>query len=361
MATIVADRIKETSTSTGTGNFTLAGAATGFRAFSAKCAVGDQFYYTIQAVNDIGAPSGDWEVGLGTYSATNTLTRTQVIESTNAGAAVNFAAGSKEVFITLPAKFGASVREKLTADRTYYVATTGNDNNTGLSAGSPFLTIQRAIDVACSLDQAAGIITIQLADGTYTTGATIKPRSGIGSGSPTSLVIQGNNASPANVVISTTSANCFSGSGARAAIRDLKLQTTTSGSGLAAGWGSYLVFSNLVFGACADNHIYIAHCSKIEVQGNYQITGGAKYHVAVQYTSDFACHNRTITITNTPAFSQHFCLAQFNSFCVVEGTTYNGSATGVYYLASHAGIIVRNGTSLPGNASGTTSSGGGYY
>lgn len=98
MALVVKDRVKETSTSIGTGNFTLAGAVAGFQAFSAALANGDTTYY---AITDAG--TGDFEVGLGTYSA-GVLTRTTILESTNAGAAVSFQAGEKEVFITYPAE-----------------------------------------------------------------------------------------------------------------------------------------------------------------------------------------------------------------------------------------------------------------
>ena len=99
MALIVEDRIAETSTSTGTGDFTLAGSITGFRAFSAVCATSDTLYYLIEAIDANGVPTGEWETGLGTYSAANTLTRTTVSRSSNANAAVSFAAGTKRVSI----------------------------------------------------------------------------------------------------------------------------------------------------------------------------------------------------------------------------------------------------------------------
>lgn len=100
MALIASDRVLESATTTGTGDFTLAGATTGYRAFSAVCSTNDTFYYCIEAVDGNGNPSGAWEVGLGTYSGANTLTRTTPQASTNGGAAVNFGAGTKRVFIT---------------------------------------------------------------------------------------------------------------------------------------------------------------------------------------------------------------------------------------------------------------------
>lgn len=93
----VFDRVKETSTTTGTGDFTLAGAPTGFQTFSNVLSVGEQTFYTIED------DAGDFEVGLGTYSAANTLTRDNVYSSSNSNALVNFGAGDKRVFITYPA------------------------------------------------------------------------------------------------------------------------------------------------------------------------------------------------------------------------------------------------------------------
>lgn len=103
MAYIVADRVLETSTTTGTGAFALAGAISGFRAFSTVCAVSDTLPYYIEAVDVGGTPTGDWEVGIGTYSGANTLTRTMVTGSSNAGSAVNFTAGTKRVGLGIPA------------------------------------------------------------------------------------------------------------------------------------------------------------------------------------------------------------------------------------------------------------------
>lgn len=100
MALIVKDRVKETTTTTGTGSVTLAGASAGFQSFSVV-GNGNTTYYTI-------TDGTNWEVGLGTYSTTGpTLSRDTVYESSNAGAKVNWGAGSKDVFVTLPAEGGA--------------------------------------------------------------------------------------------------------------------------------------------------------------------------------------------------------------------------------------------------------------
>ncbi len=96
MALIKADRVKESSTSAGASTFLLNGAFTGFRSFSSVCSVGDTFYYVIDS--DSGS---EWETGLGTYSAVNTLTRTTVYSSSNGGSIVTFSAGTKNVYISL--------------------------------------------------------------------------------------------------------------------------------------------------------------------------------------------------------------------------------------------------------------------
>lgn len=96
MALVLADRVKETTTTTGTGAISLAGASLNYQAFSAVLSDTDTTYYAI-----IDSVNSDWEVGLGTYaSAGNTLTRTTVYASSNSGSAVNLSAGTKDVFIT---------------------------------------------------------------------------------------------------------------------------------------------------------------------------------------------------------------------------------------------------------------------
>jgi hypothetical protein len=97
MALIVKDRVQETTTTTGTGTVTLAGAVTGFQSFSV-IGNANTTYYAIAA-------GSEFEVGIGTYTLSGTtLSRTTVLESSNAGALVNFSAGTKSVFCTYPAE-----------------------------------------------------------------------------------------------------------------------------------------------------------------------------------------------------------------------------------------------------------------
>lgn len=97
-----ADRVLETSTTTGTGDFTLAGAVTGYRTFNAAIGTNVTTDYAIVAVDGSGVPTGEWEVGEGYLSASTTLVRALLISSST-GSAVSFAAGTKRVFITISA------------------------------------------------------------------------------------------------------------------------------------------------------------------------------------------------------------------------------------------------------------------
>ena len=101
MALVINDRVKETSTTTGTGTLNLAGAETGYESFVAGIGTTNTTYYAIELNS-----AGEYEVGIGTVTdaTPDTLSRTTIISSSNSDAAVNFSAGTKNVFCTLPAK-----------------------------------------------------------------------------------------------------------------------------------------------------------------------------------------------------------------------------------------------------------------
>lgn len=100
MALVLKDRVKETTTTAGTGTITLAGAATGYQSFSAV-GNGNTTYYCIA-----GQGTSEWEVGIGTYTSSGTtLSRDTVLASSASGAKVTFSAGTKDVFVTYPALY----------------------------------------------------------------------------------------------------------------------------------------------------------------------------------------------------------------------------------------------------------------
>ena len=98
MAFVIADRVRETTTTTGTGTITLAGAVTNFETFTANLSNSDTTYYAI-----VDNTNGAFEVGLGTFTSSGTTLARSVIASSNSNNLVDFGAGTKDVFITIPA------------------------------------------------------------------------------------------------------------------------------------------------------------------------------------------------------------------------------------------------------------------
>jgi len=117
MALVVKDRVQETTTTTGTGTVTLAGAVTGFQSFSV-IGDGNTCYYAITSGND-------WEVGLGTYTASGTtLSRDTILESSNSGSAITLS-GTSNVFVTYPAEKSAHLDSTDTLYAPQIVASNG--------------------------------------------------------------------------------------------------------------------------------------------------------------------------------------------------------------------------------------------
>ena len=101
MALSVKDRVQELTTTVGTGSFILTGATPSYQDFNSAIGVGNTCYYA--AVHQ-DSSLDEWEVGVGTLSGATTLARTAILSSSNSGSPVNFSAGAKLVFVTLPAE-----------------------------------------------------------------------------------------------------------------------------------------------------------------------------------------------------------------------------------------------------------------
>jgi len=125
MALILKDRVKESSSSSGTGSVTLGGAFPGYQTFNASVATGSTVYYTIH--NLTAGSDTQWEVGVGTFTSPATLSRDTVFSSSSSGSKVNFTAGASglEVFITQPAGEAVYIN-----DATGRVEAFGNGANT---------------------------------------------------------------------------------------------------------------------------------------------------------------------------------------------------------------------------------------
>jgi hypothetical protein len=259
----------------------------------------------------------------------------------------------------------AGIREVLTANRTYYVRTDGNDANTGLvnSAGGAFLTIQKALDVAFGTIDLAGFnVTIQVADGTYT-GLNVARAPQVGFGK---ISVKGNAATPANVLISVAGGAADpafrADDGAILYVEDLKIQTT-SGDCLWAQRQASILFANLVFGPCAGWHIRAGDGGTATANGNFTVAGNAMACVRSGTGGVVRVQSRTVTLTGTPAFSGAFAQSLIGGMTVINGNTFSGAATGVRYDSQSNSVIFTGGggpTALPGDAAGTTATGGQY-
>lgn len=157
MAFVISDRIKETSTTTGTGTLTLAGAVTGFTTFAAV-GNGNTCTYAIIAVDANGVPTGEWETGIGTYTSSGTTLSRGVIKSSNSNNLVSFSAGTKHVICTDVAGYTTPLVIATTANRAIQVA-----DQTALSATAGNARGTGAVDLQTKRTNAA-----QVASGTYT-------------------------------------------------------------------------------------------------------------------------------------------------------------------------------------------------
>lgn len=352
-----------------TGDFVVSAAITGYQTpASAGAANGAVYSYRAQSTD-----LSQWEVGFGAYtSGTTTLARTTVVASST-GSKVNFSSPPAVYITALSADLWKAInaREVLTANRTYYVDTTnGNDSNSGLAAGSgnAFKTIQKAYDViVAKLDLGGFAVTIQLADGTYAppsgTNALLASKAWTGGGE---IVVQGNSTTPANVVISTTSADAALVTAplpGLLTLKDFKIQTATAGDSINLQAPGVLRFGNLNFGASAGTHLTTgAPGGKIVAISNYTISGGAALHIGISGQATVAIPV-AVTLTGTPNFSVRFVNAVGLAYLDCSAASFSGAATGVRYGVFINAVIFSNGgsaTFFPGNAAGVSGSGGIY-
>lgn len=306
-----------------------------------------------------GLPISTGVSGLGTGVATFLATPS----SANLAAAVTDETGTGTVV------FSSAIREKLSADRTYYVRTDGSNSNTGLAntSGGAFLTAQKAVDVACSLDLSIYAVTIQVDAGTYTSNVVLKSYLGAGP-----INITGDETTPANVLISISSGSgstgVFQALGVRGkyVVKGFKIESTVGSMyGFMLNGGSQVDFGAINFGAFNSSngyHINVDGSSSLTAVSDYSITAGCHRHIHVTRHGSVITSFRTVTLTGTPAFTYFAVAVEMGYFRAAA--TYSGSATGTYYfVASNAAIAGTggSGTYLPGNSAGVVSDASGVY
>jgi len=265
--------------------------------------------------------------------------------------------------------YGALVsdREILTADRTYYVATTGDDGNDGLTVGAAFLTLQKALDVvSTNIDSASFDVTIQLADGTYTCpagGFVVKGINGTGY-----LAVVGNETTPSNVILQTDASTVnvlmyVENLKTKVSLLGVKLVASANATGISlyiqSAWFS---FNNIDFGAATYAHINAGPESFVLARGilisdtvAYTISGDAPYHVLVIHGT--YGESGTVTLTDTPTFTCYLYVTTLGSAEILS-VTYTGSATGQRAYSTENSVINLFGATPPGDAATGTSYGG---
>jgi hypothetical protein len=240
----------------------------------------------------------------------------------------------------------AMTRERLTADRTYYVRADGSDANDGLAntAGRAFLTLQKAADVAELLDFNGHTVTIQVGAGTYSAGVSVTGPL-IGTISSSSLKFVGDTTTPSNVVISATTA-CFNvDASAHIDIAGFKV-TSTSNPPVQARLGTITISGNMDFGSASTgaSHIQAGYFGRVIITASaYTISGGAGRHWSIIQDGVISNFNAlTITLTGTPNFAVAFVqVAGAGVVSPLSGVliTFVGSATGKRYVIEESGNL----------------------
>jgi hypothetical protein len=256
-------------------------------------------------------------------------------------------------------------REVLAGPRTYYVRTDGSDSNTGLAntAGGAFLTPQKAIDVVSgTLDMGTYQVTIQIGNGTYTLSTFIECKPYIGSTVPRIL---GSTATPSNVVFtrSTTGVVFYS-----ATNNPWRLSGVTIGNTGAGSSDGIRMFGGILFGESLRFTAVTRYMINVDTGGIFSaetaitIAGNAAAFIVAGISGTVTMGGATVTMSGTPAFSSWTVLSSSGGV-VFAGNTWSGAATGTRYLANLNGVINVNAGGanwIPGNAAGSTATGGQY-
>jgi len=232
MALVLADRVQETTTTTGTGTVTLAGALTGYQSFAA-IGNGNTTYYTIA-----GQTTSEWEVGIGTYTSSGTtLSRDTILSSSNAGSAVNFSAGTKNVFVTYPSSRSVYANgTTLTATNSSIlpvgsggtgITTTPTNGQIPIGNGTNYTAATLTAGNGTSITNASGAITVTV------TGSTLNSQTGAyvlvaGDAGKTISITTGGVTIPNAVLAAGNIVTIYNNSGSS--------QTITQGTSLTLQW-----------------------------------------------------------------------------------------------------------------------------
>ncbi|WP_445215457.1 hypothetical protein ACKWRH_23545 [Bradyrhizobium sp. Pa8] len=249
-----------------------------------------------------------------------------------------------------------AMRELLTAGRTYFVASGGSDSNPGTSAGAPFATIQKAIDVcSATLDLGGQTVAVSVGAGTFA-GFVMKAMTGLAS--LQSFVINGQGAT--TIINTTIQSNLPLPTGT---LQNMQIATGVSAVGINGGMGSRFGLGvGISFGA----NVY--HCA---LSGGCTLYVPSPLTVNASATFAFYCSTGALlmaegsgnwSLNGTPNWGS-FIHAENGANVRINSVTFTGAATGGRFNATGNATIFTNGGGanyLPGNTAGVTSNGGQY-
>ena len=308
MAFLVADRVRETSTSVGTGVFSLGGAVIGYQAFSSAIGNGNTTYYTISnpGVNE-------WEVGIGTVGA-GTLTRTTVIASSTGTSAVSFTAGTKDVFVTYPAEAAVFADNAVTLTN----KTISGASNTLTNIGNSSLTNSK--------------VTIGSTD--VSLGTTATTLSGLSSVSATTFT----GALSGNATTATTANNLAGGAASQIPYQSASGTTTfipngtvgqvlKSNGASAPSWGSNTVTigsTSVALGATAASLTGLTSVSTTGITVTGLTNGRVPYVTAggaITDSANLAWNGTTLAVTGVLTTTQDSAFNSTGALKISSGTT----------------------------------------
>ena len=244
---------------------------------------------------------------------------------------------------------------------------TGADTNDGSAqtAASAFLTIGKAVTVAQSLDLNGFAVTIQVADGTYNEAVTV-PAKLIGQVGRTGLRFRGNLVTPTNATWRTIAVShpLSISDGAQLAIGGFSMTTSVAGAQCmyAERGAGILIDGNMNYGP-AYAHFLINNFSSLFITANYTISGGGANHLYIANGGAVTAVGISAALLGVSNFSVAFAYGISLANIGTLGLTYPGSATGPRYKSELNSVLNSNlggPTYFPGNAAGTTATGGLY-
>lgn len=260
---------------------------------------------------------------------------------------------------------GSGSREVLITNRTYYVnKTTGSNSNSGLSSGTAFSTIQKAIDVACALDLSIYSVTINVADAIGYAGYVLKNYVGVG---PISII--GNTTTPSNVDLSGSSTNIRGTAwNCRYVIKGMKIANSAGNGAAWVGPGS-VTLNNMEFGACTGGSYVRADdgCFVNIRTTSITVSGAAAIGWLAGYGSQINFDTTTITYTASVAYGTANFYVQMMGFIMLGGVTFTlggNTITGQRYSTYGVAFINtynQGANFIPGSIAGTSVGFQGYF